>query len=32
LIVIAGAPHGLFTGEDAKTAGDALKGWFDRHL
>ncbi|MBU2098843.1 MAG: alpha/beta hydrolase [Gammaproteobacteria bacterium] len=31
-IVIPGAPHGLFTGDDAVTAADALRRWFDQHL
>lgn len=31
-IVIPGAPHGLFTGDDAATAGNALREWFDQHL
>lgn len=31
-VVIEGAGHGLFTGEDGVTAANALKGWFDQHL
>lgn len=31
-VVIAGAGHGLFTGDDGVTAANALKGWFDQHL
>ncbi|MEX0617930.1 MAG: alpha/beta hydrolase [Pseudohongiellaceae bacterium] len=31
-IVVEGAPHGLFTGEDGKTAAAALLGWFETYL
>ena len=31
-IVIEGAPHGLFVGEDGVTAAQALVGWFDQYL
>lgn len=31
-IVIPGAPHGLFTGDDGVTAAKALVGWFDQYL
>jgi len=32
LMVVPGAPHGLFTGQDAVKVGDALRGWFDANL
>lgn len=31
-VVIEGAGHGLFMGEDGVTAANALQGWFDQHL
>jgi dipeptidyl aminopeptidase/acylaminoacyl peptidase len=31
-IMIDGAPHGLFTGENHQTATEALVGWFEEHL
>lgn len=31
-VVIEGAGHGLFTGNDGVVAANALKGWFDQHL
>jgi acetyl esterase/lipase len=32
LVVIDGAPHGLFTGEGEQTAAQALLGWFQENL
>lgn len=32
LVVIEGAPHGLFTGEGGEKAADALLGWMQAHL
>lgn len=31
-VVVEGAGHGLFTGDDGVIAAGALKGWFDQHL
>ena len=32
LVIIPGAPHGLFTGEGGQTAAQELLGWMQQHL